>query len=441
MPTCARRSTLLGLLLSFSTLLAACGGGSPSPAPVSATLKPSDGLLFNVDTAGSVAGEPLVITFGASMAPDTVVLGGSVGAEPHTSTWSTGAVASDTLTLRPSPQATWTEGTGRSLQVRGTTTGGAAVTQSFPLDVYRTIQGYVAVSPAGGSITTNQSLMVTFLFPADPNTLVLGGSLLSGVSYQRTWAPDHGHVTLAPSGGWFTGASQELTVQVVSSHSAALTAQGSFNFTVAGTSPTGVLSPAGGAIGSATPITVNFSTTMDQASLTLGGALATAGVLRSWSTARVADDTVTLTPLDFWPPGTVDLVVSAADLDGFPLLASAVGTYQVPVNATCGAVGACVNATDCAYGVATLAGWTQACFVAHVNDQAATATCIQASPTAPATPVTAGCADCAAAYAFCAKASCLSQCAPPGGLTSAGCVACLAPSCTPTFTACSGRSL
>ena len=50
-----------------------------------------------------------------------------------------------------------------------------------------------------------------------------------------------------------------------------------------------------------------------------------------------------------------------------------------------------------------------------------------------------GCADCAAALAFCAKASCQSSCL--GGLSSPACVACLdVNGCSGGFTTCSGRT-
>lgn len=134
---------------------------------------------------------------------------------------------------------------------------------------------------------------------------------------------------------------------------------------------------------------------------------------------------MTLSPLDYWPSGARTLTVDASDLAGHPLLGTLTGSYDVPVTTTCGtAGGACVNATGT---------WTQTCVASHLNDQPGTSACIQANA------VTSGCADCAAAYAFCAMASCGAQCT--GGFSSAPCVACLGTSgCTATFTACGGRA-
>lgn len=427
-------SRLLAAALA-AAVLSACSGSSSTPAPPtppSVTLRPSDGFLLNIDRGGSVQGEPLAILFGGGMQRATVVVTGSVAGDVHSSAWSTRAAADDTLTLTLPAGASWTAGSGRTLHAAGTAASGAAVSADFTLDVgsYRPV---VTAVPSPPALTTNQPVVLAFAFEADPATLVLGGALPASV-HLVTWATDHGSVTLAPTTAWASLAGQDLTVAVTSVHSAALAASGTFTYDVAGTSPGGALVPASGSLAQHGAIQAVFTTTMDQASLSLGGTLAGSAAPATWSATVHPDDTLTLTPAAAWPGGAQTLTVDATDLAGHPLVATLAGSYAVTVDAACGtAGGACVNATDCAFTMLQLGGWTYGCFVTNLGSPASVPACIEANG------VTAGCATCAAAYATCAGTNCLTPC--QSGLSSPTCTSCLdASGCTAAFTTCGGRT-
>ena len=87
------------------------------------------------------------------------------------------------------------------------------------------------------------------------------------------------------------------------------------------TPPAATVSPVSGAsIHGTTQIRITFSESMKTSSLVIGGSLASDGSSGTWSTAHIADDTLTIVPQTSWSSGSgKTLIIDATDLAGNPL--------------------------------------------------------------------------------------------------------------------------
>jgi len=426
-------------LLGAAALAAACSSAS-TPPPPSASLSPSDGILFNVvDRMANARGEPLVIQFDRSMARTSVVLAGTLTSNTYASAWSTRVESDDTLTLRPaSAGGQWTEGLGFTLHVAGHALAGGDLSADFTLNV-GALTPRIQIEPYPYA-ASDQPIVVSLDFHPDPASLVLGG-VLAESAHEVTWAVDHSSFTLRPTTYWATALGQSLSVLVYGSHSTAVLGEGLFFFNVSGLIPTGELSPASGPLQPTQAITVLFSESMYRSSLYLGGTLSPGVFRTTWSATTVFDDTVTITPSLFWPAGAQRLTIDGSSFDGHPLT-QLNASYDVALDAACGAAGgACVNATDCAHPVSQLSSWTQTCYVASAGSEAPTETCIQGGGGSPGTPgtITPGCSVCSYQYATCALTNCFDDCRVELGMFN--CRLCVAAAgCTTSFSACAGRT-
>lgn len=148
----------LFLIIGVTIWLAACGGGGSSDektvsTPVTAQASPANGSTINGKTS-------IVITFSDTMAPSSVVIGGSLGGESNGGTWSQGQLQNDTITL--SPTSAWSSGS-QTLLIDADSNSGTSVERlnlQYTVDVALEVNSLTPTS--GGTILNQQKIVVVF---------------------------------------------------------------------------------------------------------------------------------------------------------------------------------------------------------------------------------------------------------------------------------------
>jgi hypothetical protein len=130
----------LAAVLAVTALsLAACGGGGSDPAPaLAATVSPAAPAIWD--------NQPLRITFNASMNTGSLEVSGTLASPAPLASWSTSAVANDTLVL--TPNTLWTVGDG-AVTVKASDGAGRALTPA--LQASYTVKAFASCGPSAGA--------------------------------------------------------------------------------------------------------------------------------------------------------------------------------------------------------------------------------------------------------------------------------------------------
>ncbi len=301
-------------LAVFGTVLTSCDGkvagprhrpeGPPVPG---VTVLPVSGSRIRIDRS-------IVITFTEPMDPASLVLGGVMASSAGPGVFDSAARPDDRLTLLP--RTTWPEA-GLDLSVRISTAAG----EGLPvLNLFYQVDDSVPsgnFSPFQNVIGTEQVIALQLNETIARASVVATGTIGSDatLAFGTTASTDDRIEFLPPANGWTPGAGQLLQVDLADL--VGLTNTLSITYTVDLALPSYEVRPQHmSEIQPNVPIVVEFSKTMNTATLQVQGTLGAASNGGAWSNTRVADDTLTLSPATLWPLDYGDLRISVSDAQG-----------------------------------------------------------------------------------------------------------------------------
>lgn len=283
------------------------------PDVTSATVAISPANLSRIGGAQS-----LTLTFSESMNPSSLAIEGDLNDFSDGGVWSTTSKNNDTLTFTPS--TSWEEGV---LQASVNVDDTAGV----PIDPLNLSYVVDLTSPAGSPtpvndsvISPSQTIVIVFEESINEGDFALSGSLAEYTD-GGNWSTStviNDTLTINPTDQWPAG-QQTLTVNgsdLVGNPIAAL----DLSYTVDASSATSNVAPqSGSVINDSQAIVVNFSKNMDTSSLILGGSLAQQSNGGAWSSNKLDNDTLTISPESTWSAGPKILTIDVTDTVGNPV--------------------------------------------------------------------------------------------------------------------------
>jgi len=260
-----------------------------------ATSSPLSGARIRPDLA-------LAVTFSESMLPSSLRL---TGALAGTAVWSTAGRPDDTLTITPAPA--WAEGA-QSLGLEATDlAGNALVPLMLDYVVDATAPAVVEVVPPSGSLLAkNGTIQVTFSESIETSSLTMSGTLAGAAEPTWSAATEPGdRVVLGTGAGWPEGSANTLRIDATDRVGNPLSSL-DLTYRVDSVAPT-----ATGTLvvqESRETVELQFSESMDPATLVLGGSLAAETGSVEWSAQANPNDTLRiLAPDHGWQDGTINI--------------------------------------------------------------------------------------------------------------------------------------
>ncbi|MDH5717840.1 MAG: hypothetical protein OEZ22_09400 [Spirochaetia bacterium] len=157
------------------------------------------------------------------------------------------------------------------------------------------------VTPAIGTISASESIILNFPESMATATLVLSGAL-AAESNGGIWSNANSTLTISPAVSWSSGTGRTITI-AVSNLSGNLTST-TLSYDIDGTSPTVTITPSDTTIISTQTIVITFSETINTTSMILSGILAGESDGGVWSDGTYIDNTLTISPTADWSEGS-----------------------------------------------------------------------------------------------------------------------------------------
>jgi outer membrane protein assembly factor BamB len=216
-----------------------------------------------------------------------------------------------------------------------TTPIGIDPTTSGPIGPVPTIPPTVKnIAPQSESdISKNNKIVVIFSESMNPTSLKLGGELAAesdgGKWSSQSWGAieiKNTTLTISPKTQWTVGRQRTLTIDAKDLDGNRLAETLSLKYTVVEppdkTPPqaSSVAPSSSSAITQSNQIVINFTESMNPASLELGGEMAAESDRGVWSTRKNKDDTLTISPMTQWSAGSQrTLTIEVKDIAENPL--------------------------------------------------------------------------------------------------------------------------
>lgn len=306
-------------------------------------------VLNTVATKSSISAvAELSFIFSESMDPDSTVVTGALGDETSEDNWSWSTTTHENDSLNISPTSQWSDGENRTLVIGAKDIVGnrsASHSVEYTVDslaptVTKTLPGLT------GSISVSQEIVVHFSETMDPNSVMISGNLSLDTNIANfTWSQTtsaNDTLSITPTQFWTAGNGKVLTIDAQDPVGNNL-ATHTLDYTVDDTVPGISISHASETVlAPKEDITVYFTESMDIASLAITGSLANDVYELSWGDTDVANDTLTIHPINKWTTSLSSQInVSADDLVGHNVSGSY--TYTVNILGVSSSTGASTN--------------------------------------------------------------------------------------------------